>query len=297
MTGIKGKHHDETTLAELKECSLSELNTILLGLFKEKASSLSPSRVLELFHSRFTKPSDIDPISMRETELMWLKQAREQSFQPVVLSPLTPLGTCSVLGHVDQNNVVSAIRGAEVVSDATNVLAIQLADDFKKNPAKDLVKRYSTVHRHVRGQAFDNPKFSAHFSTFCLASGGYDRGNFEFELSELHEHISLVYNILANYFSPEDMEIRFYMKRDSDILRDRLTTSNGHIWSDKSVKYIDTPDHEYYKFIQFKVSVRKGGMEFDIADGGLVDWTQKLLSNKKHRCMISGIGIELLHRI
>jgi hypothetical protein len=292
------KIDDDITLAELKGCSLSELNTILLQLFRERTKELSPSVILEQFRSsRFTRPSDIDPIAIRETELAWLKQAKEHEFQPLVLSPLTPLGTCSALGHVDQNNVVSAIRGAEVVSDATNVLALQLADDFKNSSTKGLTKRYSAVHRHVRGQAFANPKFSAHFSAFCLVSGGYDTGNFAFEMNELNRHISLIYDVLKDYFAQEDLEFRFYMKKNSEILRSKLAGSDGYIWNDKAVEYVEDTDHEYYTLLQFKVFVKTGEVKIDIADGGFVDWTQKLLSNKKHRCMISGIGIELLHRI
>lgn len=32
----------------------------------------------------------------------------------------------------------------------------------------------------------------------------------------------------------------------------------------------------------------------NIGDGGFVDWTQKLLGNKKERCLISGIGLDRL---
>jgi len=34
--------------------------------------------------------------------------------------------------------------------------------------------------------------------------------------------------------------------------------------------------------------------EWEIADGGFVDWTQRLLGNRKERLLISGFGLELL---
>jgi hypothetical protein len=40
--------------------------------------------------------------------------------------------------------------------------------------------------------------------------------------------------------------------------------------------------------------VEINGREFEIADGGLVDWTQQLLGNHKERMLISGFGLQLL---
>jgi hypothetical protein len=39
------------------------------------------------------------------------------------------------------------------------------------------------------------------------------------------------------------------------------------------------------------------GKEIEIADGGLVTWTQQLLDNRKERLFISGLGIEYLSKI
>ena len=36
------------------------------------------------------------------------------------------------------------------------------------------------------------------------------------------------------------------------------------------------------------------GEEYFLADGGITDWTQQLLSNKKERLTISGLGSERL---
>ena len=101
---------DDSTIAELKSLSASELNSFSLELFQERASSRNPSEVLEQFQkNRFVLSSDIDAISIRETELEWLKTSKDEGFAPIVLSPLAPLGTSSSVAHVHQNNVISAL--------------------------------------------------------------------------------------------------------------------------------------------------------------------------------------------
>ncbi|MPN15427.1 hypothetical protein SDC9_162760 [bioreactor metagenome] len=48
-------------------------------------------------------------------------------------------------------------------------------------------------------------------------------------------------------------------------------------------------DNSYYHGINFKISIN----DMEIVDGGFVDWTQKLLGNKKERLLISGAGVDL----
>jgi hypothetical protein len=53
----------------------------------------------------------------------------------------------------------------------------------------------------------------------------------------------------------------------------------------------------YYPSICFKVHVRFGDEEVDFGDGGVVPWTQRLLSNAKERLLIGGIGLDRLAAI
>lgn len=57
--------------------------------------------------------------------------AEKQGFESVLLSPVSPFGSCSVFGCVDQNNVVGAGRGLEVLADPTNALALELGARIK----------------------------------------------------------------------------------------------------------------------------------------------------------------------
>lgn len=285
-----------TALAE--KLSPSELNTFLLELFRLKAAQVAPARLLQQFsENRFVTPAAVDTLALRQNELDWLKYAQERQFHPLTLSPLAPLGACSAIGHVDQNNVLSALRGAEVVSDATNVLALQIAQDAKAAKDKNAVFRYAATHRHVRGQAFDNPNFTAHFSVFCMASGGWDTGNYAFELAQLNEHLSVILALLRRHFTEERLFIRFYRKKKAEVFLERMAEYKQGVWHSLPHEFKDGLESEYYHLIQAKVFLPLGEGEIDIADGGPVDWTQRLLSNKKHRLFISGIGLELVHKL
>jgi hypothetical protein len=58
-------------------------------------------------------------------------------------------------------------------------------------------------------------------------------------------------------------------------------------------------DHSnlYYQRLQFKLFVKHNDVDLDIADGGFVDWPQKLLGNRKQRGIVSGLGLELLQKL
>ncbi|HXL54861.1 MAG TPA: hypothetical protein VN958_01305, partial [Chitinophagaceae bacterium] len=120
-------------LNELNEkLSGSELNSLLLELFRKRAKQITPDEVSKHFcKNRFAAPSSVDTIEFKELEIRCLKLAASKNFISITLSPLTSFGTCSAVGFVDQNNIVSALRGTEVVSDATNVFALLMAQEFK----------------------------------------------------------------------------------------------------------------------------------------------------------------------
>jgi hypothetical protein len=52
----------------------------------------------------------------------------------------------------------------------------------------------------------------------------------------------------------------------------------------------------YYRGLCFKVFARSGADAemLEVGDGGFVDWTAKLLGNRKERTLISGYGIDRL---
>ena len=56
-------------------------------------------------------------------------------------------------------------------------------------------------------------------------------------------------------------------------------------------------ENTYYKGVQFKMIIDGAGQEWEIADGGFVDWTQQLLEDRKERLLIGGFGLDLLFRM
>jgi hypothetical protein len=277
--------------------SNSDLNSLLLEIFKNKTEKISPANLLNQFsNNRFTLPSTIDVIEYKKFEIKWLESAKTIGFTPIQLSPLTQLGSSSAVGFVNQNNVVSALRNTEVVSDSTNVLALIAANEFKKNQSNYRI-RYSTTHRHTRAQHFTNPAFSAHFGAFCMVSGGIDTGSFSFELEELHKHLAFYLNILENELENR-LIAKIYLKSERKDFIDKLIESVSNISSkvNFTTEEVDNTVN-YYNLVRIKIFAIYKEHEIDLIDMGFVDWTKKMLNNKKHRMLTSGGGLELIFKI
>jgi len=300
--GIAKKIGYSDLLNDLSEkLSASELNTLLLELFRIRAKKLTPAELLRQFEkNRFASPSEVDPIHFMEFEMRCLKLARSKGFKPTTLSPLAPFGTCSVVAFVDQNNVITSLRGTEIVSDATNVFAMLIAKELKRKKDDRRVIKYAATHRHVRSQALSNPAFTAHFSIFCLATGGPDTGSFSFELEQLMDHINIHFSVYQNEFDlrTETLLLKIFLKDENEIfhqkLRDVIKKMNNSV-KIQIEKQLDPGN--YYQLAQFKFFIVRNGQEINLSDGGFVDWTQKLIPDKKHRLLISGVGTELIYKM
>ena len=273
----------------------SELNSLMLEVYGRKAGKIKPAELMAQYRqNRLVQPSAIDMISLLESELESLRFFQERGFQPVELSPLAPFGSCSVVATVDQDKVVSAIRNTEVVADATNLLALHLAAGGQE-------MRLCTVHRHVRTQPFGKRGFLPHFKVGCVVTGGRDTGNYTFELHSLMEHLETLTDLLRKVYGVGQMRIVLKARAGYDernpliekvesFLRTRITGVG--------IERGDRPaENAYYQGIQFKLLIMEKGREWEIADGGFVDWTQQLLGNKKERLLISGFGLELLYKL
>lgn len=295
---ISSKTGSDEILDTLAAMPGTELNSLLLELFRKRAAQLSPADVLQQFEkNRFVTPSSIDVLDFRELETAWLKEAAARHFTPVQLSPLAPLGTCSSFKTIDQNNVVSALRGTEVMSDATNVFALIIAQQHKRLKSAQPVKLV-TAERFVRAQGLGQPGHTAHFGIFCMATGGCNKGNFDFEMECLADHLAIHLSLLSSSLNKEHITIKILLKEENDKLRDAVSKALSSITEANSVEIIVQADpNNYYSLVQFKTYLHYNGNEINLSDGGFVDWTQQLLSNKKHRMLISGIGIELVYKL
>jgi hypothetical protein len=295
-------------LMELFErLSLSEFQSLFLKIIESKVKDKSPVDILNEYQSnRFVQPSDINPIVRRSLDLH-IFSLLPDNFEIIDLSPLTPLGTSSVLTTVHQNNIVSTIRNTEVAADTTNVLALECAlrrkKLFQKNPkSTDLIKLCAS-QRLTRAQPFEGKSFSAHFCVVALCTAGKDEGNDKFETESLLEHIDFYIRVLdqladkeviklitIKLFEYEGFDNTSLIKKIENqyaLRQDICIKTEKNSWFGKG----------YYMRLRFGISViNRKKDEFDYIDGGFVNWTGSLLNNKKERLLTSGIGTDFLLR-
>ena len=190
----------------------TERQTLLLEVARRDAARRRPAEVLADYEAnRFVRPAVVSPARLLE----WQRIVAENlppAFEVMDLSPLTPLGTCSAVAGVTQDWAVSTIRNAEVVSDPTNVLALEAAlrrrELKKKQPKSVEAVHLATHHRVVRPQFFDGGnRFFSHFNLLALVSAGRDVGGLRFETDALRLHLEFYVSALRAALG-QDLAIR-----------------------------------------------------------------------------------------
>ncbi|MCL2517461.1 MAG: hypothetical protein FWF15_02745 [Oscillospiraceae bacterium] len=276
---------DDGLIEKLLALSKSDLNSLLLKLFHEQADTITPVDLLKSFRqNRFTVPSEIDSIAFHLLEAELLSLAQEMEIKPVLLSPAAPFASCSAFGCVDQNNVVSALRGTEILSDPTNMLAIIIAEQIRN---LKLPVHYCTTARVLRAQPFPKRKgYSSHFGLFCIVSCGTCEK--ELFMKQLIYYKKLFVN----------KQLSIVLRKRSgypDNFFENMTELVKNEFPDVPVSFdLEHEDNNYYKGINFNIHMEKDGNKIEIVDGGFVDWIQKMTGNKKLRCLISGVGLDRL---
>jgi hypothetical protein len=281
----------------------TDLQSILLEVYRLRARQRQPSAVLSDYEAnRFVRPSALSPVRLQEWERIALSELPAE-FQPVALSPVCPLGTNSVIASVDQNWAVSTARNTEVVSDSTNVLALECAlrrrQLLRAQPKSTDRVHLAASHRLLRAQHYGDPSLVPHFNSFALCSAGRDEGDLQFELSALALHIRFYLRSLRAFLG-RTVRLRLSVSDFSPQARQSVLSSRllAPIWEEFGGVAYDfdsqrTSGRGYYFDLCFHIHARvPSGRWLELVDGGSVDWTQKLLSNSKERLVISGIGSE-----
>jgi hypothetical protein len=284
----------------------TELNTLLLEVLRERTKRASAPGLLKQYQiNRFVKPGDLPVLELKEIEVALLRLFKQHSFHPVDLSPVSILGSCSVVGPVDQNKVLSGLRGTEVLADATNAMALHICELKKRKvwaPVSSEKIHFSAIQRHVRTQPITGSGFRPHFKIGCFVTSGLDTGNFRFEKEALFEHMRLMNAVFRNFYHVDDLSFRLLCREgypDALHLANDIKQHVGKQLPDVSIEIVPKPEKEigYYKGVQYKVDIRWKDNVYEIADGGFVDWTQQMLENKKERFLISGFGFDFMWRI
>ena len=316
----------------VSDFSMSEINTLLLELFRAKVREMSPAELLRHYaQNRFASPSDIDPVRLYRFSADLLEAAARAGYNALELSPVTILGSCSVMAKVDQNNVLSAFRGTEVLSDATNALALHIAflksqnskshgikvrgskgqvsisqDSIKKPEQQKLDgpvarSRFCAVHRHVRAQKFGGKNQLPHFFLYGMVISGIDEGNYKFEKEALRETLSFYHEYLLGQSYLKNLRIIIWPRacvwpRTGNFAEGMYAFLRENNFRNIGVEEAPS-ESDYYRGLQFKIKADCEDKEYEICDGGFVDWPEKLLQNKKERMLISGMGLERLMRL
>lgn len=286
-----------------EQLSGSELSSLLLEVFSQKTQQLKPADLLKQYSTnRFVQPPETNYIFLLERTLATLKVFAAHGFKPQQVSPLSQLGTCSVVASVDQQKIVSAVRNCEVLSDATNALALYISYLKKTNSmaiASGEHIKFSSVQQHVRAQPTTVKGFSPHFTIGCLVSSGIDSGNYTFELRALQEHFTALREVLHQVFNTQPVYFKLLQRKGYTAGAELVAKVYDHLTQVHALDVrlaSDVSDNNYYAGIQFKAVITIKGQEIEIADGGFVDWTQQILNNRKERFCISGFGLELLNK-
>lgn len=179
-----------------KRITSSDLQSLLLTVFEQRVAKLGVSDLSsEYRENRFVRPSKFDQRKFAVLEQSIYQNVVSEDFEAVELSPVNPLGLNFLIAGTDQKNILSTIRGVEVLSDITTALALECAKRRKKNPYSSV--KLCTNHRSLRLQKYEEETgFSPHFKAFGMCSSGRDSGHEKFEKESLNSHIETYIQIL-----------------------------------------------------------------------------------------------------
>lgn len=292
---------DQPTYAALTDTlPATRLWSLLLDVFERRAAQRTPAMLMEQWErDGFTQPAYIDQRTLVALDGHLLAAAG--AFEAIELSPLAPFASCSAIGLASQNKIVSALRGTEVVSDPTNVLALECARRLRQEASgaggvdtAGGVVRLATCHRCVRGQEVPKqPGFAQHFRIFCLATAGREQQDHAFVVDALVEHITTLLAALNRLeqhgYSFPDRQVRVLATPARTQIGDRIAAAVAGV---NVVR--DVLEHPYYDGLRFQIDSRSTqGAAIPLIDGGAFDWVAKLASNRRLVFVASAMGSQI----
>jgi hypothetical protein len=269
----------------------SEVWSLLLSAMRERAEHRTPGALAQQWAGdRFVQLSYIDQRTLLDLDSHLLAAAHE--FEAVELSPLAPLGTSSSVALTTQNRVVSTTRGTEVVSDPTNVLALESARRLREDQSQ--IVRLCTSHRCVRAQEVPKvPGFAAHFRMFCMSTAGHERKDQAFVTDALTQHIRThlrgLDRLEQHGYRFPNRRVRLLSTEEREPLAKRIESAIEGL-----PVTMERLQQHYYDGLRFMISAHTvAGDDIPLIDGGAFDWLHKLASNRKLVFVASAVGSQL----
>ena len=270
----------------------SDLHSVLLEVMQHRARRRSPADVLgQYLRDGFCAPAVVDLRTSLSVDGHLLAAAGD--FEALELSPVAPLGVSSAIAHTGQNRVLSALRMTEVVSDPTNVLALECARRLRDNPHTTV--HLATSQRVLRAQPVPRlPGHSQHFRIFVLASAGREAKDHAFTVQTCAMHIRTMLRALDRLehhgyaFGARRVEILTSPGRE--VVGDRIAES-------LAVTAVRRPlEHAYYSGgLRYQIRVTASdGSDIPLVDGGAFDWLARLAANRRAVYIATGTGAQLI---
>ena len=268
----------------------NELQSLLLEVMRRRASVRTPHEVLAQYRrDRFVRPAAVDQRESVAIDAHLLAAA--DGFDAIELSPVTPLGTCSTVAPTDQHRVLSALRATEIVSDPTNVLALECAERLRAAPHAPV--HLATSQRVIRAQAVPNkPGYAAHFRIFVLATAGREGKDHAFAEGALVRHITTIQRALDRLeqhgYCFGARRVAVLARDDRKVLADRVAAEVGGVR--------EPLEHPYYSGgVRYMLWVTTAsGEQVPLVDGGLFDWVATLTTNRRNVYVATGMGAQLV---
>ncbi len=268
----------------------ADLTSLLLAVMRTHVAGSTEADVLHRYTTdRFSAPGAVPPADLDAARALLIDGLPDR-FERITLAPVAPIGTHAALGGVDQNNVLSTVRGSEVAADNTAGMALEAT--VRRRRDRTTPVHLAASQRITRAQPFDGPMAYAHFEVFGLVTAGRDTGNLRFERETFADHVGFFVAALASVADSVRVRMTDYEARLGaviDAVRDQVGDQAAvEPWPDRR------DGAAYYEGLRFTVYATRAGIGYDLADGGPVDWTQRLLSDRKERLVTSGIGLDRL---
>jgi hypothetical protein len=261
----------------------ADLTSLLLEVARRRSLALRPADLLR--PSPAYVPDDHD--ARRQLEVAAAAFRAAPAFEAVELSPLCPAGTNTVLGGIDQMNVLATVRGSEVLADPTTALALLAAR--RPRPV-----RLCASARMVRYQPLLAPWHRRHFRQFALVTAGRV-DPVDAMREHIRVHLDLVRGLTAFAFPGLEVAVRDFAGRtDVDAL---LAPLRGEYPEARFV--VDTTRTQgdgYYRGLALTLSAEAAGGRIPFGDGGFSDWMARLASDRRERFLGTGIGVEAILR-
>lgn len=180
----------------------NKFNSTILEIFSKRADNVEPSNLLNNYQrkSSLYEPSKIDPRVYNEISNIFFDTV-SKDFDCIELSPISPLGLNSVLTSTNQNNVLSASRNSEVISDSAIAMALECA--YRKKVLKEKIINLASSTRILRTQSYSKGKkshWSQHFRACSLISSFRNSGYklFEMFVFQIHNWLNVLENLKDN---------------------------------------------------------------------------------------------------